>query len=196
MAHGWLRRAATGWRKDEAPPAFCILVAWTSSKSPHDVPFSPSSETLSRGRGPHALSSAADPGQSSHGRGALGCLDAWRGLGVSILVYVKLGAAASVTPVARQLPPQGPASHQGRVNPAPAVGLPDASQATKNLLEFCLIIKTHNQQDGIAWRFCFSPEALPLPRDQSPLPSLDFLIHQTRMGTPSGLSSFLNSGIL
>lgn len=105
MAHCWLRGAATGWRKDRAPPAFCILVAWTSSKSAREVPFSPSSQTLSRGRGPHDLRSAPDPGQSSHGRGALRCLDAWRGLGLSILVYVKLGAAVYFTPVARQLPP-------------------------------------------------------------------------------------------
>lgn len=76
MAHCWLTGTATGQRKDWAPPAFCILVAWTSSKSAREVPFSPGSYTLSRGRGPHDLRSAPDPGQISHRRGARGCLDA------------------------------------------------------------------------------------------------------------------------
>ena len=43
MAHCWLTGTAIGQRKDWAPPAFCILVAWTSSKSAREVPFSPGS---------------------------------------------------------------------------------------------------------------------------------------------------------
>ena len=102
LAHCWLRGAATGWRKDWAPPAFCILVAWTSSKSAHEVPFSPGSQTLSRGRGPMISAQPQILGKAPMGGERLA---AWIGLGVSILVYMKLGAAVYFTPAARQLPP-------------------------------------------------------------------------------------------
>ena len=84
-------------------------------------------------------------------------------LGVSILADAKLGAAVSFAPVARQLPPQGLCLIGEGSTLYPRVGLPDASPATKNWREFCLIIETYNQQDSVARRLCSSHDALPLP---------------------------------
>lgn len=114
--------AVTGWRKDWALPAFCILVAWTSSRSAHEVPFSPCSQTLSRGRPPQALSSAPDPGQSSHVSRSSWFLDAWRGPWSKYLSRCKAGSSYFLCPSGQTASSSRPVSHRGRVNPVPQSG--------------------------------------------------------------------------
>lgn len=101
MAHCWLRgQRLAGGRTGPA----CLLHPRKLDQLKESAVRSASQlQALSRGG---ALMISAQPqilGKTPMG-GALGCLDAWRGLGVSILVYVKL-AAVYFTPVAEQLPP-------------------------------------------------------------------------------------------